>query len=134
MEFLLLDPVRLHFLPYHKFCSKSLKIVLNKVTDASAYDPAPWIFALIGFTRSVYLLPLSYSSPLFKSLTNERLEIYTQHTHIKLFGSCFGHQLICHALFSTPNHRAVSRDPKGWELGVHPITLSKAFFKHFGPV
>jgi GMP synthase-like glutamine amidotransferase len=28
----------------------------------------------------------------------------------------------------------VSRDPKGWELGVHPITLTHTFLDHFGSV
>jgi GMP synthase-like glutamine amidotransferase len=28
----------------------------------------------------------------------------------------------------------VHRDPQGWELGVHPITLTPAFISHFGPV
>jgi len=28
----------------------------------------------------------------------------------------------------------VTRDPNGWELGVHPITLFAPFLEHFGPV
>ncbi|KAF8857917.1 class I glutamine amidotransferase-like protein [Acephala macrosclerotiorum] len=79
---------------------------------ASAYDDAPWIKALLEFTQ----------------------ELYTSHPKIHLFGSCFGHQLIAHALFSTPSRLAVVRDPKGWELGVHPITLTPAILSHFGPV
>ncbi|CZR62220.1 uncharacterized protein PAC_12117 [Phialocephala subalpina] len=72
--------------------------------------------------------------PSYIHITNEKTELYTNHPKIHLFGSCFGHQLIAHALFSTPSHPAVVRDPKGWELGVHPITLTPAILSHFGPV
>ncbi|KUJ16897.1 class I glutamine amidotransferase-like protein [Mollisia scopiformis] len=79
---------------------------------ASAYDNAPWIHSLIEFTK----------------------ELYNNRPHIRLFGSCFGHQLIAHALFSTPSNPVVARDPKGWELGVQPISLSDPILSHFGPV
>ncbi|KAK0129173.1 hypothetical protein ONS95_001108 [Cadophora gregata] len=79
---------------------------------AAAYDAEPWIKSLTEFVKN----------------------IYTSHPHIKLFGSCFGHQLICNALFSTPLDPVVSRDPKGYELGVHPITLTSSFLTRFGPV
>lgn len=50
---------------------------------------------------------------------------------MKLFGSCFGHQLLAHALFPRP---CVERDPAGWELGVRGVALSPAFIAAFGPV
>ncbi|KAH8656085.1 class I glutamine amidotransferase-like protein [Tricladium varicosporioides] len=78
----------------------------------SAYDPDPWISSLTDFCRT----------------------LYTSHPNIKIFGSCFGHQIVCHALFSPPNHNIVSKDPKGWELGVQPIRLSPAFLSAYGPV
>lgn len=61
-------------------------------------------------------------------------ELYGNYPRIHIFGSCFGHQLIAHALFSTPTAQVVTRDPKGWELGVHPITLTPAILSQFGPV
>lgn len=79
---------------------------------SSAYDPAPWVISLTKLTR----------------------EIYTHHRRIKIFGSCFGHQVLCHALFSTSTRTAVERDPRGWELGVHPINLTPSFLSHYGPV
>ncbi|KAE8444038.1 hypothetical protein EG329_001167 [Mollisiaceae sp. DMI_Dod_QoI] len=79
---------------------------------ASAYDDAFWIKNLIAFTQ----------------------ELYTNYPNIHLFGSCFGHQLIAHALFSTPSHPVVSKDPKGWELGVQSISLTPRVLSHFGPV
>ncbi|KAH6717153.1 class I glutamine amidotransferase-like protein [Leptodontidium sp. MPI-SDFR-AT-0119] len=79
---------------------------------AAAYDAEPWIKSLTEFVKSIYI----------------------SHPYIKLFGSCFGHQLICNALFSTPLEPVVSRDPKGYELGVQPITLTTTFLNRFGSV
>lgn len=56
---------------------------------------------------------------------------------MKLFGSCFGHQVICSALVSPPSSPAagrpavVTKNPAGWELGIHAITLSPAFMRAF---
>ncbi|KFY37420.1 hypothetical protein V494_04758 [Pseudogymnoascus sp. VKM F-4513 (FW-928)] len=75
--------------------------------------------------------------------------LYKDKPRIRLFGSCFGHQIICHALFkaseeedfphggrlSPPNpNPVVSRNPKGWEIGVHAINLSAKFMARFGAV
>jgi GMP synthase-like glutamine amidotransferase len=63
------------------------------------------------------------------------LDMYHNHPHIHLFGSCFGHQIICQAILSpSPSASCVSYDPKGWELGIHAITLSSEFLSRFGPV
>ncbi|CZS94882.1 uncharacterized protein RAG0_04709 [Rhynchosporium agropyri] len=78
----------------------------------SAYDDVPWIHNLIAFV----------------------LEIYYDFPYIKIFGSCFGHQLVAHAIFSTPYSSVVYHDPTGWELGVQPITLTPPFLSHYGPV
>lgn len=39
------------------------------------------------------------SFKLFKELSNNNLEAYEQKPEIRLFGVCFGHQIICKALF-----------------------------------
>lgn len=54
------------------------------------------------------------------------LELYTNGSRIKMFGSCFGHQLICQSLLKGYGVR-VEKDPKGYEMGVHEITLPKTF-------
>jgi GMP synthase-like glutamine amidotransferase len=73
--------------------------------------------------------PFDYSH---KPLTSQ--ETYLTFPHIKIFGSCFGHQILCHALFSTHLSPVVCAHPAGWEVGVHAVTLSPAFVAHFGPV
>lgn len=70
----------------------------------SAYDDLEWIHNLTKFIQNVY----------------------HNHSHIKIFGSCFGHQLIGRALLGEHDVR-VEKDPSGWELGVQEITLHPKF-------
>ncbi|ETS86293.1 hypothetical protein PFICI_00121 [Pestalotiopsis fici W106-1] len=76
---------------------------------ASAYDKDEWISRLGEYLR----------------------DAYSQQPQVKLFGSCFGHQLLCQTLLA--DHGAVvEKDGKGWEVGVHPIRLSDGFVKATG--
>ncbi|KAF2030398.1 class I glutamine amidotransferase-like protein, partial [Setomelanomma holmii] len=57
--------------------------------------------------------------------------VYTHHPRVKIFGSCFGHQLICQSLLIEYGVR-VEVDPNGWEIGVKEVTLHKNFLETFG--
>lgn len=59
------------------------------------------------------------------------LDLYLNHPHIKMFGSCFGHQLICESLLRGHGVR-VEKDPNGWELGVKSIKLEERFRQTLG--
>jgi GMP synthase-like glutamine amidotransferase len=74
----------------------------------SAYDDLPWIRKLGRWVK----------------------EVYEREPRIKIFGSCFGHQLVCHALLADYGVK-VDKDPKGWELGVKDITLHEKFRNTF---
>lgn len=74
----------------------------------SAYDDLAWVKRLDHYIREVY-----YSEP-----------------RIKIFGSCFGHQIVCQSLLRGCGVR-VEKDPHGWELGVHGITLHREFRECF---
>ncbi|KAL1952981.1 hypothetical protein VTO42DRAFT_3804 [Malbranchea cinnamomea] len=78
--------------------------ILITGSRASAYDDEPWIHALDRYV----------------------LDIYRNYPHIRIFGSCFGHQLLCQALL---RHHGVTvqRDPAGWELGVHEVQVASDF-------
>ncbi|KAL5350195.1 hypothetical protein ACLOAV_005232 [Pseudogymnoascus australis] len=110
--------------------------------------------SLNGFD-AVFITGSSYSAfdsqPWIRKLSSFIAAIYKDKPNIRLFGSCFGHQIICHSLFkeleknsppptnpllpsSLSPYCIVSRNPKGWELGVHPIKLSEAFMARFGKV
>ncbi|KFZ23283.1 hypothetical protein V502_02243 [Pseudogymnoascus sp. VKM F-4520 (FW-2644)] len=122
-------------LPLQQDLEKLDGLLLSGST-ASAYDPTPWVVKLASFLTNTY-----HNNP-----------------SVRLFGSCFGHQIICHAIFSysssvgpsitlpspsstislasslSPLPSVVSQDPKGWKLGLHDISLSPQFLSHFGPV
>ncbi|RAK97446.1 type 1 glutamine amidotransferase [Aspergillus ibericus CBS 121593] len=84
---------------------------------ASVYDPTlPWIPPLIDFLRTVY----------------------ENYPRVKLFGSCFGHQLIAYSLLSTSSATGakkgnvrVERCPLGMEIGLARVTLSSGFVDAF---
>ncbi|KAK7217550.1 hypothetical protein V2G26_005553 [Clonostachys chloroleuca] len=57
-------------------------------------------------------------------------DVYHNYTAIKIYGSCFGHQVVCHALF-TNKGAVVAKDPAGWELGVHSVRLTDYFVSRF---
>jgi len=51
----------------------------------------------------------------------------TEHPKVKLMGVCFGHQIICHAVFGLP----VKANPEGWEIGPYTIDLNETGKKLF---
>ncbi|OBU00788.1 hypothetical protein VE01_01210 [Pseudogymnoascus verrucosus] len=89
-------------------------------SGAGAYDTDSWVLKLVSFVA----------------------EIYKDRPDMKLLGSCFGHQVICNAIFKasedgpaqTDLPPVVSRNPKGWELGIQLVKLSPEFLARFGPV
>lgn len=60
-------------------------------------------------------------------------DIYLNHPSIKLYGSCFGHQIICQSLFGDRGVY-VEESPHGWELGVHKLELADEFCSTLGAV
>ncbi|KAF2023987.1 class I glutamine amidotransferase-like protein [Setomelanomma holmii] len=70
----------------------------------SAYDDLDWIRGLDAYT----------------------LDVYQNEPRVKIFGSCFGHQLMCQSLLGARAVR-VEQDPKGWEIGVQDIILHDHF-------
>ncbi|KAF1962339.1 class I glutamine amidotransferase-like protein, partial [Byssothecium circinans] len=84
-------------------------VVLITGSAASAYDDVEWIRRLDGYVS----------------------DVYTRHPHVKIFGSCFGHQLVCQSLLR-PYGVRVEKDPNGWELGVKEIEVEDGFRKALG--
>jgi GMP synthase-like glutamine amidotransferase len=58
------------------------------------------------------------------------VDVYDNISQIKLFGSCFGHQLISASILGR-YVVIVEKSPKGWEIGVHPVALNEKFKKDF---
>lgn len=92
--------------------------ILITGSAASAYDPFPWIAEVQAFIETVY----------------------AKYPLVKIFGSCFGHQIIAQALLSTSasgetiNTFNVQPATTGFEMGIHPITLDPAFTTYFPPL
>lgn len=61
-----------------------------------------------------------------KKLEEYIVMTYTKHPDIKLFGSCFGHHIICQALLKDHGVR-VARRPSGWEIGVIKVKFTDEF-------
>lgn len=45
---------------------------------------------------------------------------------MKIFGACFGHQIICQALLGRYGAK-VELDPSGWEIGIRSVSLEPEF-------
>ncbi|KAH8177501.1 Class I glutamine amidotransferase-like protein [Sarocladium implicatum] len=75
---------------------------------ASSYDDAEWIRKLGQYIRAVY-----QSNP-----------------RVRMFGSCFGHQIISDYLLDGFGAKC-EKDPAGWEIGVHEVKLSEEFRRIF---
>ena len=82
----------------------SFDAIIVSGSAASSYDDLDWIHRLNDYLS----------------------ETYRNHPEVKIFGSCFGHQIICQSLFSELGC-IVEKCPNGWELGVHGIQLTDEF-------
>ncbi|KAH3959911.1 hypothetical protein HBI56_230560 [Parastagonospora nodorum] len=87
---------------------ESFDAIIISGSANSAYDDQPWIRTLEAYIRNVYL----------------------HHPCVKIFGSCFGHQIMCQSLLKKHGVR-VEKDPKGWEIGVQEVKLHERFLRAF---
>ncbi|KAK4048114.1 hypothetical protein OIV83_004984 [Microbotryomycetes sp. JL201] len=79
--------------------------VLITGSASSAYEDIPWINNLVAFTSRLPEL----------------------NSGLKVFGICFGHQIVARAFGSS-----VERNSKGWEIGVRSIDLTDVGKQIFG--
>lgn len=82
-------------------------IILSGSANA-AYDDVPWVKKLDAYIANVY----------------------AEHPRVKIFATCFGHQLVCQSLLGKYGVRA-ELDPKGLEIGVKEITFNETFLSTF---
>ncbi|GAE00055.1 hypothetical protein PVAR5_8790 [Paecilomyces variotii No. 5] len=111
--------------------------ILITGSSASAYslEMCPWIVKLQSFIHTVY----------------------DDYPEVKIFGSCFGHQIVAQALLSHHNPRFAAQQPEstfavgsditskkgyvsvaacplGYEVGVFPVSLQDEFVRAFPPL
>lgn len=87
---------------------------------------------ITGGSPAVYELP---HSPWMQVLEKFILAIYNDYPEVRLMGTCFGHQLISHALVRVPddpNHNIyVEKCPLGCEVGIYAVQLGNEFIQSF---
>ncbi|KAJ5297782.1 hypothetical protein PENANT_c012G03928 [Penicillium antarcticum] len=91
--------------------------ILITGSASSAYEDLPWIHELQAFIQIVH----------------------ADYPHVKIFGSCFGHQIIAQALLSKDQTSPESsfhvlHDQAGFEMGIQPISLDPEFTARFPPL
>ncbi|KAF7554924.1 hypothetical protein G7Z17_g2537 [Cylindrodendrum hubeiense] len=131
---------------YHDIFASLLRPALERVCSKSAKSPSVKL-SIIGWdaVNQVYPPTLDNINAIIVSgspngayqdlewiqtLSRYISYVYHQHPSIKIYGSCFGHQIICQALWSDQG-AIVGKDPSGWELGVHRIDVSDEFAEKF---
>lgn len=120
----------------------------NDDEDRRQFGPLGPVDALLitGSSASAYRLDLY---PWIASLQSFIQTVYEEYPHVRIFGSCFGHQIVAQALLTHHNPRlsssssskaechrnngyvSVAACPEGYEVGIHPITLNPAFVRAF---
>lgn len=96
----------------------------------SSYDDLPWIRTLEVFLKGKSAVTRRRDPRGGRELTPGVPDVYEAHPHIKIYGSCFGHQIVAQALLG-PYAARVEKSEKGWEVGVHNIRCSPEFVKFF---
>ncbi|KAE8138862.1 class I glutamine amidotransferase-like protein [Aspergillus pseudotamarii] len=89
-------------------CYAAIDAIIITGSPKSTYDRHAWIVKMHEVLRDVYY----------------------NHPRVKLFGACFGHQMIASALLEDYGVR-VEKNPKGWEIGVHGVDFEPEFLSHF---
>ncbi|KAK1143513.1 hypothetical protein N8T08_006319 [Aspergillus melleus] len=76
--------------------------------------------------------PAAYDTathPWINPLADYLTRIYSDFPHVKIFGSCFGHQILAQTLLSPPLKNELC--PEGREMGLVPIALTEGFQTSF---
>lgn len=87
-------------------CPSNYDAIVISGAAASSYDDLAWAKKLDSYVKM----------------------IWEDHPQVKMFGSCFGHQILCQSLLRDAGV-TVQKDPRGYELGVQEIRLTDAFVK-----
>lgn len=74
-------------------------------------------------------------SPWMQELEKFVKTVYNQYPEVRILGTCFGHQMISHALVRNPEDTVrdvwVEKCPLGREVGIYTVQLEKAFLQSF---
>ncbi|KAF5651587.1 glutamine amidotransferase [Fusarium tjaetaba] len=99
-------------------------IIKDEYPDPKDFDA----FLITGSIKGVY-----DEDPWIARLRTFIQETYENHQHVRLFGACFGHQIISVALLEKYGV-IVEKDPKGYEVGIHKVALNPKVRAHFNHI
>src|SRR6478735_1986422 len=108
----------------HRLQAVNKTLGSDKILEISAFDiikdeyPNPNdfdAFLITGSIKGVYDKDTWIAR--LKSFIQENYQYYQ---HVRLFGACFGHQIISEALLERCGV-IVEKDPKGYEVGIHKV-------------
>lgn len=97
-------------------------------SDRSAYDDEPWVHKLAAFIHGQQF-PLICSGQHKRGL-KDNADVYNRSPSVKIFGGCFGHQIISQVVLSD-HGICVQKNPNGWEVGVHQVDVAPGFAERF---
>lgn len=87
---------------------------------------------ITGGSPGVYEMP---HSPWMQVLEQFIKTVYTDYPEVRIMGTCFGHQLISHALVRVPDDPVrdvyVEKCPLGREVGIYTVDLNDKFVQSF---
>lgn len=87
---------------------------------------------ITGGSPGVYEKP---TSPWMQTLEKFLKTVYNQYPQVRIMGTCFGHQLISHALVRVPDDPVhdvyVEKCPLGREVGIYTVQLEENFIHSF---
>ncbi|KAH7402953.1 class I glutamine amidotransferase-like protein [Pyrenochaeta sp. MPI-SDFR-AT-0127] len=107
------------------------QILPNTIIESIDYDVMKGEFpASLADVDAIFVSGSAYSTyddkEWIRRLDDYIFGVYCSHSKVKIFGSCFGHQLICQSLLKRFGVK-IEADPKGWEIGVKEIALHERF-------
>ncbi|KAF7552128.1 hypothetical protein G7Z17_g4533 [Cylindrodendrum hubeiense] len=117
---------------FHKLLSDAASRISPHVkVESTDYDVVRGEYPESASDFDAILVTGSASSAYYDETWIHKLQeylgmIYDTCPRLKIFGSCFGHQIICQSLLGEFGCK-VEKNPKGWELGVHGIRLTDEF-------
>ncbi|PLN81760.1 hypothetical protein BDW42DRAFT_200684 [Aspergillus taichungensis] len=107
-------------------------VATNGASNSNAANPLTHPIDGILITGSSSGVYATATHPWITPLKEFIQTVFTSYPHIRLFGACFGHQLIAQALLYPNVH--VEACPAGFEIGPVDISLSEPFARAFsGP-
>ncbi|KAF9771727.1 hypothetical protein IL306_010628 [Fusarium sp. DS 682] len=99
-------------------------VIKDEYPDPDAFDA----FLITGSVKGVY-----DTDAWIAKLKSFIQETHQNYQNVRLFGACFGHQIISAALLEKYGV-IVEKDPEGYEVGIHKVGLNPEFMARFSHV